>query len=224
MFYFRAVGMWSWQILICHVWHLVNHRYHYYLLPRLIFGSENWTISHKQIGILCPLQLLIPDVDEKKKQRKSLQNPIFMAEPMRASNSFVGTEEYIAPVCALLNLHSLFFFFSWSEFLVLGLWMLCLLTRIEMHSFNDYTLSTMKWISGSLVMDEYSILQLSFLLYVLEFQLLWAQLDQVLYWWLKVFMCHAPSYTRNHCSRGLLVIPLGSELNCTVIRDILIKS
>lgn len=24
---------------------------------------------------------------------------MFMAEPMRASNSFVGTEEYIAPVC-----------------------------------------------------------------------------------------------------------------------------
>lgn len=26
-----------------------------------------------------------------------------MAEPMRASNSFVGTEEYIAPVCFLLE-------------------------------------------------------------------------------------------------------------------------
>ncbi|OMO67577.1 hypothetical protein CCACVL1_20436 [Corchorus capsularis] len=35
--------------------------------------------------------------DEKKKRNRSQQNPIFMAEPMRASNSFVGTEEYIAP-------------------------------------------------------------------------------------------------------------------------------
>ena len=67
-------------------------------------------MSHKQIGILCPLQLLIPNTDEKKKQRKGQQKPIFMAEPMRASNSFVGTEEYIAPVCALLNLYFLFFF------------------------------------------------------------------------------------------------------------------
>lgn len=33
-----------------------------------------------------------------------------MAEPMRASNSFVGTEEYIAPVCALLNLRFILFF------------------------------------------------------------------------------------------------------------------
>nr|AML78726.1 putative LOV domain-containing protein [Cunonia capensis] len=45
----------------------------------------------------CKPQLLIPTTNEKKKHRKFQQNPIFMAEPMRASNSFVGTEEYIAP-------------------------------------------------------------------------------------------------------------------------------
>ncbi|GLU02441.1 hypothetical protein SLE2022_196910 [Rubroshorea leprosula] len=46
----------------------------------------------------CKPQLLIPLTDEKKKrQKKKRQNPIFVAEPMRASNSFVGTEEYIAP-------------------------------------------------------------------------------------------------------------------------------
>nr|AML76782.1 putative LOV domain-containing protein [Euploca tenella] len=44
----------------------------------------------------CMPQLLIPDTNEKKKGQKS-QAPIFMAQPMRASNSFVGTEEYIAP-------------------------------------------------------------------------------------------------------------------------------
>lgn len=44
------------------------------------------------------MQLLIPEVNEKKRHQKSQQPPIFMAEPMRASNSFVGTEEYIAPV------------------------------------------------------------------------------------------------------------------------------
>ncbi|WVZ04491.1 hypothetical protein V8G54_025297 [Vigna mungo] len=44
----------------------------------------------------CKPQLLVPS-NEKKKAQKSQQPPIFMAEPMRASNSFVGTEEYIAP-------------------------------------------------------------------------------------------------------------------------------
>jgi len=43
--------------------------------------------------------VFLPEDDKKKKRRKSRSNPIFFAEPMRASNSFVGTEEYIAPVC-----------------------------------------------------------------------------------------------------------------------------
>ncbi|KAL3620642.1 Phototropin-1 [Castilleja foliolosa] len=47
----------------------------------------------------CKPQLLIPEINEKRRQKgqKGQQAPIFMAEPMRASNSFVGTEEYIAP-------------------------------------------------------------------------------------------------------------------------------
>nr|AML76888.1 putative LOV domain-containing protein [Wrightia natalensis] len=45
----------------------------------------------------CKPQLLIPETNEKKKHQKRQEAPIFMAEPMRASNSFVGTEEYIAP-------------------------------------------------------------------------------------------------------------------------------
>ncbi|CAA0823155.1 Phototropin-1, partial [Striga hermonthica] len=48
----------------------------------------------------CKPQLLIPEINEKKrnqKGQKGQQAPVFMAEPMRASNSFVGTEEYIAP-------------------------------------------------------------------------------------------------------------------------------
>lgn len=50
------------------------------------------------INLLCYLQLLIPTANEKKKHHKHQRAPVFMAEPMRASNSFVGTEEYIAPV------------------------------------------------------------------------------------------------------------------------------
>ncbi|KAK7261417.1 hypothetical protein RIF29_27727 [Crotalaria pallida] len=47
----------------------------------------------------CKPQLLLPATNAKKKnkQQKGQQLPMFMAEPMRASNSFVGTEEYIAP-------------------------------------------------------------------------------------------------------------------------------
>ncbi|KAL2328679.1 hypothetical protein Fmac_022106 [Flemingia macrophylla] len=46
----------------------------------------------------CKPQLLVPTINEKKRAQKGQHGPIFMAEPMRASNSFVGTEEYIAPV------------------------------------------------------------------------------------------------------------------------------
>nr|AML76882.1 putative LOV domain-containing protein [Polyscias fruticosa] len=46
----------------------------------------------------CKPELLIPEITKKKQRHKKRQQaPIFMAEPMRASNSFVGTEEYIAP-------------------------------------------------------------------------------------------------------------------------------
>nr|AML78015.1 putative LOV domain-containing protein [Hypecoum procumbens] len=45
----------------------------------------------------CKPQLLIQTGNDKKRQQKRQLPPIFMAEPMRASNSFVGTEEYIAP-------------------------------------------------------------------------------------------------------------------------------
>ena len=43
---------------------------------------------------------VIPPVKPKKKEKKSkrLGGPIMFAEPMTPSNSFVGTEEYIAPV------------------------------------------------------------------------------------------------------------------------------
>ncbi|CAK7328167.1 unnamed protein product [Dovyalis caffra] len=45
----------------------------------------------------CKPQLLIPRTNEKKRHHRHQQPPVFMAEPVRASNSFVGTEEYIAP-------------------------------------------------------------------------------------------------------------------------------
>nr|AML77903.1 putative LOV domain-containing protein [Platanthera clavellata] len=45
----------------------------------------------------CKPQLLHPNMRDKKKRGKRKTPPVFVAEPMRASNSFVGTEEYIAP-------------------------------------------------------------------------------------------------------------------------------
>nr|AML78672.1 putative LOV domain-containing protein [Tetrastigma voinierianum] len=65
----------------------------------LIQSSGHVVLTDFDLSCLtsCKPQLLIPNTDEKKKHRKGQQNPIFMAEPMRASNSFVGTEEYIAP-------------------------------------------------------------------------------------------------------------------------------
>ncbi|KAG0468071.1 hypothetical protein HPP92_017399 [Vanilla planifolia] len=45
----------------------------------------------------CKPQLILPNMRDKKRPRKGRASPVFVAEPMRASNSFVGTEEYIAP-------------------------------------------------------------------------------------------------------------------------------
>uniref|UniRef100_A0A0D3HH37 non-specific serine/threonine protein kinase n=1 Tax=Oryza barthii TaxID=65489 RepID=A0A0D3HH37_9ORYZ len=45
----------------------------------------------------CRPQVFLPEDADEKKGRKNRSYPIFFAEPMRASNSFVGTEEYIAP-------------------------------------------------------------------------------------------------------------------------------
>ncbi|XP_020099028.1 phototropin-1B-like [Ananas comosus] len=44
----------------------------------------------------CKPELLLPDSVDKKKHSKGRIPPVFVAEPMRALNSFVGTEEYIA--------------------------------------------------------------------------------------------------------------------------------
>nr|AML76398.1 putative LOV domain-containing protein [Phelline lucida] len=65
----------------------------------LIQNSGHVALTDFDLSCLtsCKPQLLIPETNEKKKHQKGQQTPIFMAEPMRASNSFVGTEEYIAP-------------------------------------------------------------------------------------------------------------------------------
>ncbi|KAK9756755.1 hypothetical protein RND81_01G118900 [Saponaria officinalis] len=71
------------------------------LKPENILLQSNGHVALTDFDLSCMTscmpQLLIPEMRDKKKQHKSQQSPIFLAEPMRASNSFVGTEEYIAP-------------------------------------------------------------------------------------------------------------------------------
>lgn len=64
----------------------------------LLQGNGHVTLTDFDLSCLtsCKPMLLIPQQDKKKQQKGQLP-PIFMAEPLRASNSFVGTEEYIAP-------------------------------------------------------------------------------------------------------------------------------
>lgn len=55
----------------------------------------------------CVMQLIPPEKPKKKKKRrvkksKDVVRPMIFAEPVAPSNSFVGTEEYIAPVRILL--------------------------------------------------------------------------------------------------------------------------
>ncbi|CAM8889352.1 unnamed protein product [Rhodiola kirilowii] len=65
----------------------------------LLQSNGHVTLTDFDLSCLtsCRPQLLMPPSNAKKRQNKAQRTPIFMAEPMRASNSFVGTEEYIAP-------------------------------------------------------------------------------------------------------------------------------
>nr|AML77838.1 putative LOV domain-containing protein [Pistia stratiotes] len=66
----------------------------------LIQSDGHITLTDFDLSCLtsCKPQLLLPSTLEKKRPHtRKHTTPIFVAEPMRASNSFVGTEEYIAP-------------------------------------------------------------------------------------------------------------------------------
>nr|AML79242.1 putative LOV domain-containing protein [Joinvillea ascendens] len=65
----------------------------------LLHGDGHISLTDFDLSCLtsCKPQVFLPEETDKKKRRKSRSYPIFVAEPMRASNSFVGTEEYIAP-------------------------------------------------------------------------------------------------------------------------------
>ncbi|CAJ1956044.1 unnamed protein product [Sphenostylis stenocarpa] len=75
------------------------------LKPENVLIQSNGHVSLTDFDLSCLTytkpQLIISVFNSKKKKKKhKIQEvPMFMAEPMRASNSFVGTEEYIAPVC-----------------------------------------------------------------------------------------------------------------------------
>nr|AML78303.1 putative LOV domain-containing protein [Jacquinia sp. BC-2016] len=71
------------------------------LKPENILIQSNGHVSLTDFDLSCLTsckpQILVPEINEKKRHHKGQKDPIFVAEPMRASNSFVGTEEYIAP-------------------------------------------------------------------------------------------------------------------------------
>ncbi|RLM86416.1 Phototropin-1 [Panicum miliaceum] len=66
----------------------------YYFMIVAGFMLQKWS----QRLNTCIAKVFLPEDNDKKKGRsKSRGYPIFFVEPMRALNSFAGTEEYIAP-------------------------------------------------------------------------------------------------------------------------------
>nr|AML77857.1 putative LOV domain-containing protein [Microcachrys tetragona] len=66
----------------------------------LLQGDGHLMLTDFDLSCLtsCKPQVMMPIcISEKKKSRRKQQPIMFIAEPIRASNSFVGTEEYIAP-------------------------------------------------------------------------------------------------------------------------------
>lgn len=54
------------------------------------------------------MQILKHPPPSKRRTSRSQPPPTFVAEPVTQSNSFVGTEEYIAPVCSIFVCFYLF--------------------------------------------------------------------------------------------------------------------
>lgn len=71
------------------------------LKPENVLLQSNGHISLTDFDLSCLTsckpQIIFPEINKKRRRHKNQDTPIFVAEPMRASNSFVGTEEYIAP-------------------------------------------------------------------------------------------------------------------------------
>nr|AML76717.1 putative LOV domain-containing protein [Ardisia revoluta] len=71
------------------------------LKPENVLLQSNGHVSLTDFDLSCLTsckpQIIIPEINQKRRHHKNQDPPIFVAEPMRASNSFVGTEEYIAP-------------------------------------------------------------------------------------------------------------------------------
>ncbi|KMZ66514.1 hypothetical protein ZOSMA_299G00040 [Zostera marina] len=62
----------------------------------------------------CKPQVIKHTLTKKDRKVQKQAFPIFFAEPTTQSNSFVGTEEYVAPVCYILI--PFFFFYNVCRF------------------------------------------------------------------------------------------------------------
>ena len=66
-----------------------------YRFSKTVFW-ESRLILHVQFK--CAMQIIKHAPPNKRRRSRSQAPPTFVAEPITQSNSFVGTEEYIAPV------------------------------------------------------------------------------------------------------------------------------
>lgn len=73
---------------------MLNIFCHFYIHKLLKLGNVDLLFKRN----LWSLQIIKHSMPSNRRRSRSQPPPVFVAEPINQSNSFVGTEEYIAPV------------------------------------------------------------------------------------------------------------------------------
>lgn len=97
MYCYGRTGTFSWRTSTCRSWPRRSLWWASSCIRGVLYQLVSSCCWWHGLGFV--VQLVEPDLPPgRRKKPKKPQPPVFFAEPVMPSNSFVGTEEYIAPV------------------------------------------------------------------------------------------------------------------------------